>query len=217
VSARFPWLPFALAALLLASPGQAEVAGQAEIWFEKGHELAARSKSQAGDPLERLRWYLKAARAGHPRAQVQLALALQRGDGIERDASRSTEWFRKAAEQGNPKAMLELGIAYRDGIGVPVDLQRALMWLRLAQLRGSGIAGFVVPSVRRGMSLEQVQEAQRLSAAWFDERNFEVKSSPRFRATNRPDMRFGAKALAPAAGEGPTDEPDESAAPTPSG
>ena len=65
--------------------------------------------------------------------------------------------------------------------------------------------------------LEQVREAQRLSAAWIDERNFEVKSSPRFRATSRPDMRFGAKALAPAAGEGPTDEPEESAAPTPSG
>ena len=70
MSARFSWLSFGLAVLVFASPGQAEVAGQAEIWFEKGHELAARSKSQGGDPLERLRWYLKAARAGHPRAQI---------------------------------------------------------------------------------------------------------------------------------------------------
>ncbi|MCH7709006.1 MAG: sel1 repeat family protein [Myxococcales bacterium] len=229
MSAKSPCLWFALAVLVLASPGQAEVAGEAEVvgqaevvgeaevWFRKGRQLAARPESVQEDPLEWVRWYLKAARAGHPRAQVQLGLALQRGDGIEKDVRRSVGYFRKAAEQGNAKAMLELGSAYRDGIGVPVDRQRALMWLRLAQLRGSGLVRFIAPGVRRQLSSEQIREAQRLAAAWLADRNFEVKGSPTVQKTSPPSIGIGAKTQAPAAGAARTDGPGESAGPAPGG
>jgi TPR repeat protein len=194
-----------------AKPAPESEAGETEA-DDDGEEAADAPAASDADSLEALRWFLRAAYAGHPRAQIRVALALQRGDGVERDVVQSNAWLRKAADQGMAKAMLELGIAYRDGIGVPVDPERAFMWLSLAQMRGSGVVRFVVPTVRSKLTDEQATEAVQLANAWLAERNLEHKRMPAVRTEIRPNLPAPEKAPSPGGASQP-----EAAEPAPGG
>jgi uncharacterized protein len=48
-----------------------------------------------------VKWYRKAAEAGHAKSQYNLGHALRFGDGVKKDENESFKWFLKASKSGN--------------------------------------------------------------------------------------------------------------------
>ena len=76
---------------------------------------------------------LKKAHNGDIRAQVQVGIALLKGDGTLSDPAAAAEWFHRAANAGDPQAQTRLGFLYMEGIGTQRDPREALNWF----LRGA--------------------------------------------------------------------------------
>jgi len=58
-------------------------------------------------------WFRKAAMAGHPDAQFNLALCYYDGKkGLEKNEKRALYWFSKAAKNNNVNAQYLLGVIY---------------------------------------------------------------------------------------------------------
>lgn len=69
--------------------------------------------------------FRRAAELGHAEAAFRLGLALEKGDGAERDESAAAEWYEKAAAHDLGPALLNLAGLYLDGRGVDQDEERA--------------------------------------------------------------------------------------------
>lgn len=79
---------------------------------------------------------LKAAQGGHPRAQYDLALMYQTGQGVKSDLKQSTYWLNQAAQGGEPEAQYLLSQYYHQGTLGRADIKRALHWATEAAKRG---------------------------------------------------------------------------------
>ena len=76
------------------------------------------------------------AGAGDVRAQVQIGLAYESGDGVAADDAQAVKWFRKAADQDDAEGERYLAEMYVQGRGVRADNAEAAKWLRLAAVQG---------------------------------------------------------------------------------
>ena len=56
------------------------------------------------DRAEAVRWFGRAARAGHAGAMYNLAVAYASGQGVDRDEAEAVRWFRASAAKGNARA-----------------------------------------------------------------------------------------------------------------
>jgi TPR repeat protein len=74
------------------------------------------------------------------RAQVNLGVMYNKGQGIPQNFEFAVKWFRIAAEKGYAVAQYNLGVLYRDGLGVAQDNESALEWLKLAAQQGNAAA-----------------------------------------------------------------------------
>ncbi len=79
------------------------------------------------DRPEAMRWFQRAAEAGHAPAMVNLGLCLMHPEPAL-DAAGAIHWFRKAADKGYADGMVWLGFSYREGTGVPCDEKEAVQW-----------------------------------------------------------------------------------------
>ena len=153
---RLTALAAALAAVLLAAPGRAELldgvgayqrgeyeravallAPMAERGDAHAQYLVGRMRfyghAVAQDAAEAARWYRRSAERGYAPAQLALGLSLDGGWGVERKPAEAVEWYRRAAAQGMQPAMWRLAYHYRRGVGVSRDLAEAWAWFdRLA-------------------------------------------------------------------------------------
>jgi len=57
------------------------------------------------------------AERGDATAQLILAQAYERGEGVPKNGELAASWYRKAAEQGNSEAQERLGVLYLIGEG----------------------------------------------------------------------------------------------------
>ncbi len=76
------------------------------------------------------------AGAGDARAQVQVGLAYESGDGVAADDAEAVKWFQKAADQDDAEGERYLAEMYVQGRGVRADNAAAAKWLRLAAAQG---------------------------------------------------------------------------------
>ena len=65
------------------------------------------------------------AEQGNARAQYNLGLMYDKGQGVPQDAQEAVKWYRKAAEQGHARAQGNLGLIYAKERGVLQDFTRA--------------------------------------------------------------------------------------------
>ena len=77
--------------------------------------------AKAGDFQKAFRLWKPLAEQGDARAQRNLGLMYEYGDGVPEDDVKAVYWFRKAAEQGAAIAQTKLGLMYANGDGVPKD------------------------------------------------------------------------------------------------
>lgn len=189
----------ACAFFALAVASAAPAADDAEAWFERGRGLVDVAEGVERQPTESLRWFLRAARAGHDRAQLRIGMMLLAGDGVRKDVTLAREWLTRSAEAGNPRAAIELGTLHRDGVGVPVALEEALFWFHVASLRGSGVARFIFASVTQKVDPERNQAQRERAQAWIEARGLSRIQPPKVEVELIPNLKAAPAAPAPGA------------------
>jgi len=65
-----------------------------------------------------VKYFFKAAQAGHLEGMCNLAQYLMDGEGIKQDYNFAIQWLRKAVERNYPRALNQLGKLYYQGVGV---------------------------------------------------------------------------------------------------
>jgi TPR repeat protein len=91
---------------------------------------------QSGDYQTAFKEWQPLAEQGYARAQYNLGVMYDNGQGIPQDDKLAAQWYRKAAEQGYEYAQNNLGVMYRNGQGVPQDYKLAVQWYRKAAEQG---------------------------------------------------------------------------------
>ena len=105
--------------------------------FEKGLKAA-----QAGDFITALKEWKPLAVQGHVKAQGNIGIMYQNGDGVIKDAVKAVKWFRLAAEQGDANAQYNLGTKYDQGDGVTQNYAKAVKWWLLSAKQGNTTAQY---------------------------------------------------------------------------
>jgi TPR repeat protein len=75
------------------------------------------------------------------------------------------EW-QPLAEEGDALAQYNLGVMYANGQGVPQDYIQASMWVNLAAAQGQEEAVKGREILTKGVTSNQIAEAQRLAREW---------------------------------------------------
>ena len=144
----------------LADQGNAEAQHNLAILYRQGKGVMQDEKLAA-------EWFRKAADQGLPSAQFYLGHMYDTGEGIEKNPELAFSWYQKAAQQGNPMAQTNLGVAYISGEGVKQDIILAYVWFSLAASQGLTTALENRNELRKEMSEELVENAQRLTREYF--------------------------------------------------
>jgi TPR repeat protein len=66
---------------------------------------------------EAVKWFLMAAKQCLAKAQHNLGLSYENGEGVNWDYAKAVKWYRKAAEQDYALAQVLLGLTYFSGEG----------------------------------------------------------------------------------------------------
>jgi len=118
---------------------------------------------QRGDYATSYRELQKAANQGNPKAQNLLGFLYGEGLGVAQNHTEAFRWVRSAAEQGYSLAQHNLGFIYASGRGVPKNDVLAYKWASLAAAQGHKGAQYQLDIYGRGMTREQIAEANRLA------------------------------------------------------
>lgn len=102
------------------------------------------------------------AHGGEARAQYDLGLMYDKGQGVPQSDAEAMRWYERAAEQGEPRAQYNLGLMHLNGQGVPPDILKAYFWISLSASHGNARALDARDYVSERMSVEQIAEGKRL-------------------------------------------------------
>jgi TPR repeat protein len=74
----------------------------------------------------------RAAKAGNPKAQFDLAIMYASGKGVKKDERMAFYWFHKSARGGNIEAKYYMGLSFEQGRGVKPNPHLARYWFKQA-------------------------------------------------------------------------------------
>ena len=77
------------------------------------------------------------AEHGDLRAQYDLGVLYDTGEGVPQDNHEAMSWYHRAAEQGEARAQYNLGLMYANGQGVAQDYAEGYYWITLAAAQGN--------------------------------------------------------------------------------
>lgn len=77
------------------------------------------------------------AEHGDVRAQYDLGVLYDMGEGVPQNNHEAMNWYHRAAEQGEARAQYNLGLMYANGQGVAQDYAEAYYWISLAAAQGN--------------------------------------------------------------------------------
>ena len=127
---------------------------------------AGMDANNRGDYATALREWRLLAEQGNARAQFDLGLLYENGDGVPRDYAKARQWYEKSAAQGGAKAQFYLGMQSAFGEGGPLDLVQAHMWYSLAAGNGHAAATVYRDDLARQMTPAQITEAHKRAREW---------------------------------------------------
>lgn len=108
------------------------------------------------------------AHGGEARAQYDLALLYDKGQGVPQSDAEAMRWYERAAEQGEPRAQYNLGLMHLNGQGVQPDVVKAYYWISLSASHGNAHALDARDYISENMSVEQIGEGKRLVQEYED-------------------------------------------------
>ena len=83
-------------------------------------------------------WYEKAAEQGHLKAQYNLGVLHDKGEGgLPVSKEKARLWYEKSAEQGHLKAQYNLGCMHFKGEGGPLSMEHCFFWFTRADEQGN--------------------------------------------------------------------------------
>jgi len=126
--------------------------------FAKGLEAA-----QKGDYATALRELRPLAAQGDARAQYNLGVMYDNGQGVTQDYKEAVRLYGLAAAQGFATAQYNLGLMYAKGDGVIQDNIYAHMWLNIAASSGLASAVKNRDIVAKTMTAADISKAQGLA------------------------------------------------------
>ncbi|CAB4393339.1 unnamed protein product [Rhizophagus irregularis] len=94
----------------------------------EGFKYNQNKKNIKNDDQNEIIKLLKLAKNGDIKAQYNLAICYQNGNGIETNHKKAFKWLLNSVENGNLDAQYNLAIFYMDGIGVQKDEKEAFKW-----------------------------------------------------------------------------------------
>lgn len=81
------------------------------------------------DEAEAVKWYTRAAEAGHSASQYDLGFMLLLGEGTEKDVQKGLWWLEQAVANGASYAASLLADIYTNGrFELAVDMEKARYW-----------------------------------------------------------------------------------------
>jgi TPR repeat protein len=80
------------------------------------------------------------AEGGDKEAQYRLAIAYEKGRGLERNYPEAVKWYLRSAERGWPAAEYKLGLMHQNGDGITKDPTQAIHWYRQAAEQNYALA-----------------------------------------------------------------------------
>ena len=116
---------------------------------------------QKGDYAAALREWTPLAEQGDAKAQYNLGVMYQQGQGVSQDYKTAVKWYALAAEQGDAEAQFNLGVMYFEGQGVLQDYVTAHMWANMASMNGSEMAPELRNAIAKEMTPAQIHAAQK--------------------------------------------------------
>ncbi|HEY7533333.1 MAG TPA: tetratricopeptide repeat protein [Nitrospiraceae bacterium] len=99
---------------------------------------------------------------GDVRAQYDLGVLYDQGQGVPQNDHEAMSWYRRAAEQGDARAQYNLGLMYANGQGVPPNLVEAYYWVSLAAAQGNAPAVNAREYYAEQMTVDQRNQAMRM-------------------------------------------------------
>lgn len=78
--------------------------------------------------------YRRAAEAGLPAAEFNVAVMYDSGRGTPADMAQAATWYARAAAHGDRRAAYNLGQLYENGQGVPKNVDLARAWFKQSEL-----------------------------------------------------------------------------------
>jgi len=109
----------------------------------------------------------KKALAGDTRSQLQLGIAFEFGQGVDKNLEQAMHWYRIAAERGDPIAQTNLGYFYETGVAGPASPTEAAKWYLRASVSGFVRAQFNLGTLYlRGAGVERNDE---VAAHWISQ------------------------------------------------
>jgi TPR repeat protein len=104
-----------------------------------------------------LEYYIKAAKQGHPQAQLKLV------ELTSNDDAASFEWLLAAAQQvEDAEAFFKVGRCYHDGKGCAKDIDESVIWYRKAANLGHARAQYVLATLLETRDMDE-------SNKWYEE------------------------------------------------
>ena len=187
--ALVPLLALAQAVTSIEEVKQKAQAGDKDAQFRLGNAYDSGAEVPR-DGAEAMKWYMRAAAAGHAEAQNSVGSGLQ----AEKRYEEARVWYERAAAQGHALATNNLAYLYDLGLGVKQDRQKGFelysraadlgwaeaMW-NLANMYGAGQLGqkdldmacvWTLRAVRFANPKDKQRFAPAFRAAGFFERQF---------------------------------------------
>ena len=95
-----------------------------------------------GDYENAVYWSKKAADAGNYRAQLYMAIAYERGEGVEKNLQKAFEYYSSSAKGGDVSAIYMLGEYYHTGEVVKQNLKKARNYYKIAAYNKLAVAQY---------------------------------------------------------------------------
>ena len=139
------------------------MAGYVEAQFVLGKRYRD-GDGVAADAAAAVKWFLRAAEAGHAGAVNSLANCYDKGTGVAVDFVKAIALYTRASEAGNSVAQFNLGMRYLIGSsGVACDVAKAREWL--ARAAAGGVAQAAAPLAALDAAAVGVAQAAAALAA----------------------------------------------------
>ena len=132
-----------------------------------GYALMLDDADEPGKDAEVTRWLGVAAANGHVPAEIEYAIRLANGRGIEKNLQRAAFYLSRAAWAGNPVAQNRLAYLYLTGSGVRYDPIEAAKWHLIA--KASGHPDLELDGFLATLKPDELAEAQKRVTQWPNE------------------------------------------------
>jgi len=102
---------------------------------------------------------------GNAKAQFNIGVMYNNGQGVDEDPVEALVWYRKAADQGHVKALFNIGDAYRTGRGVDKNMNEAVNWYQKAADLGYSKAQYAIGLIT--LTGQGVPKDERVGMEWI--------------------------------------------------